>query len=145
MATDKNKAWQACARYCRVRDCLRDTGYAFLGRCYTCALHFHISALEAGHAISGRRNAVLFDVGIIRNQCRYCNLILHGRQKEFRAKLANEHGQQWLADRLRRGKRIIPDKRIDYGKMREGFEKKYRKLMASRGFKTWGQLLKEGR
>ena len=138
---DRKKAWEACARYCKIRDCLKVRGFAFLGRCITCDRNYHIVNLEAGHAISGRRNAVLFDVAIIHPQCSYCNQVMHGRQKRYRKILAEIHGEEWMANRERRAKRVIKDSQIDFVKLQKGFESKYKVMMESYGFHTWKQLL----
>ena len=144
-ATPKTKAWRSCARYCKVRGCLRDRGVPYLGICVTCGKPYHIAYLEAGHAISGRRNAVLFDIEIIDTQCSYCNQVLHGRQQRYREILAQRHGPEWMENRLRRAKRVIKDNQIDFEKLQLGFDRMYKKAMQGRGIRTWSQLLQEGR
>lgn len=141
----RKDAWEACARYCKVRDCLKDRGLPFVGRCITCGRNFHISSLDAGHAISGRRNAVLFDVMLIHTQCTWCNQLKHGDQKNYRRILAERYGEKWMAERERRAKRVIPDSRIDFVKLQKGFECKYQKLMRLQGYRTWSELLQQGR
>jgi hypothetical protein len=79
---------------------------------------------------------------IIHPQCGYCNRVYHGCQKEYRKILAVRYGEEWMANRERRAKRVIPDNHIDFVKLKDGFERKYKKLMEAHGFKTWGQLLK---
>lgn len=141
---DRTKASTACAKYCKIRDCLEDRGSPFLGRCITCGRNYHIDALQAGHAISGRRNAVLFNVQIIHTQCYGCNVIAHGSQKKFRKILAERHGEEWMQNQERRAKRIIRDSEIDFVKLRNGFERMYNKLMQKHGFKTYSELLQAG-
>ena len=143
--TDRDKAWEACARYCKVRDCLQDRGFAYLGICITCSRNNHIANLEAGHAISGRRNAVLFAEKLIHPQCRHCNQVLHGHQKKYRKILAERYGQEWMDMMERRAKRVIKNDQIDFVKMRKGFERRYKKMMERHGFHTWSQLLQMGR
>ena len=69
----KDKAWTAFSRYIRLRDCLRFTGKPDEGKCVTCNLFFPFKKLQAGHFISGRGNAVLFDERIVYSQCYQCN------------------------------------------------------------------------
>ncbi len=57
----KKKAWDAMSIYIRTKECLETTGLPFVGVCFTCDKRFHIDALDAGHFVSGRRNAVLFE------------------------------------------------------------------------------------
>lgn len=142
-ATDKAKAWEACSRYCKVRDCLQDRNYAFLGICITCGRPYHISVLQAGHALSGRGKAVLFDVELIHTQCYHCNVIEHGQPKLYRKIMVERHGEEWMAKKERRAKRAVKNN-IDYAKMRAGMNRKYKKLMLSHGYKTWSQLLQDG-
>lgn len=69
----KEKAWQSFSRYIRTRDCLRFTGDPEEGRCVTCNHSFSFKKLQAGHFISGRGNAVLFDERLVYSQCYQCN------------------------------------------------------------------------
>src|SRR4030042_5176303 len=93
---ERKASADACAKYCKIRDCLADRGFVFVGRCITCGRNFHISNLEAGHAISGRRNAVLFDIMIIHTQCGWGNRVNHGEQKKHRKILAERYGEEWV-------------------------------------------------
>ena len=143
--TPKTKAWQAYARYCKVKGCLETTGFAFLGVCITCKRRFHMESLDAGHAISGRRNAVLFNTQIIYPQCDFCNRQQNGRIKLYQKILAEMHGQEWMDQQKIRAKRNIKDINIDFVKMEHGFNKAYKRMMEQHGFHTWGQLLQMGR
>jgi len=69
----KEAAWKAFSIYIRTRDCLRFTGWADEGVCVTCWKTFPFKKLQAGHFISGRGNAVLFDERIVYTQCVQCN------------------------------------------------------------------------
>jgi len=69
----KDKAWQSFSRYIRTRDCLRFTGDPEEGMCVTCQGLFPFKKLQAGHFISGRGNAVLFDERLVYSQCYQCN------------------------------------------------------------------------
>lgn len=69
----KEKAWVEFSRYIRTRDCLRFSGSPDLGKCVTCNRPYPYKALQAGHFIQGRGNAVLFDERIVYSQCVGCN------------------------------------------------------------------------
>lgn len=69
----KEKAWQSFSRYIRTRDCLRFTGDPDEGKCVTCNRFYPFKKLQAGHFISGRGNAVLFDERLVYSQCVGCN------------------------------------------------------------------------
>jgi len=69
----KDAAWDAFSAYIRTRDCLRFTGDPTEGMCVTCKNSYPYKRLQAGHFISGRGNAVLFDERVVFTQCYQCN------------------------------------------------------------------------
>ena len=133
------------SEYVRVHDCLKSTGLAFAGVCFTCGKRFHIVYLQAGHCFSGRRNAVLFDVLCLRAQCSYCNETLDGRPKKFKKLLADLYSEEWLDNRNRRRHRFIKDNQIDFDKLQRGIERMRNNLLRKYGYKTFGEVLREGR
>ena len=143
--TERDKASDDMMHYIRVMRCLEATGLAFIGYCITCERRFHLENLQAGHCISGRRNAVLFDVMNIYNQCTYCNVIMHGRRTLFEKKLVTCYGQEWMDNRKLRAKRTIQNNKIDFVKLRVGIKKMTEKMYRKYGYKTFGEILKEGK
>ncbi len=143
--TERDKASDEMMRFIRVMRCLESTGLAFVGFCITCERRFHIEYLDAGHCISGRRNAVLFDIKNIYNQCNYCNVQMHGRRTLFEKKLIARYSQEWMDNRKIRAKRTIPNNRIDFAKMRKGIKRMTQDLYRKHGYKTFGEILQEGR
>jgi len=143
--TDRDRASEEMMRYIRVRRCLETTGLAFVGICFTCERRFHIEYLDAGHFISGRRNAVLFDVKCIRLQCNFCNVINHGQPQLYRKKMIKLFGKEWVEERKRRAKRVIKNNQIDFAKLRAGIKRMTEKLYRKHGYKTFGEILQEGR
>ena len=74
----KEKAWKAFSDYIRLRDCLATTGTPDFAICITCNERGDSSwkpykTIQAGHAVGGRGNAVLFHEEIVNGQCSYCN------------------------------------------------------------------------
>lgn len=69
----KDDAWTAFSIYIRTRDCLRFTDDPTEGMCVTCKRYYPFKQLQAGHFISGRGNAVLFDERLVYTQCVGCN------------------------------------------------------------------------
>lgn len=74
----KDRAWKAFSDYIRLRDCLATTGTREYGICITCSERGDSSwkpykDLQAGHAVGGRGNAVLFHEQLVSIQCGYCN------------------------------------------------------------------------
>lgn len=74
----KKDAWTAFATYVRKRDCLKTTGTFTHGKCVTCMQMgidkvIDYGHIQAGHAVGGRGNAVLFNEELVFGQCDYCN------------------------------------------------------------------------
>lgn len=141
----KAKAWKTFSRYVRIRDCLETTGLPFVGICVTCDKCFHISALQAGHCLSGRRNARLCNEKLVFAQCNHCNLTLNGRPKRYRKRMIEKYGQEEFDRMVVESKKIIHDRDMDF----EGIEKEYKerliRLMRDFGYKTYSELLQEGK
>jgi hypothetical protein len=85
----KLKAWQVCSKYVRTLHS-RDG----ICTCYTCGVSKPISAMQAGHAIQGRGNSILFETDGIRPQCAGCNVWQGGRLDIFIPKLIDEIGRE---------------------------------------------------
>lgn len=105
----KNKAWKVFSEYIRRRDA--DEGGTV--RCYTCGALYFWKQIHAGHAIPGRRNAVLFDAEIVRPQCPRCNIFLGGRYEIFAAKLIRESGLEWFEKKLSGAREVVKLTRSD--------------------------------
>jgi hypothetical protein len=78
----KKDLWGLVSRYVRMSYADKD-GFC---ECYTCDTRRHWKEMQAGHGISGRGNAILFDLRIIRPQCPTCNL---GRGGSFMGRGGN--------------------------------------------------------
>lgn len=61
-------------------------------KCYTCDKSKHWTELQAGHALGGRKNSILFCEKAVRPQCVACNIFLRGNYAEFHARLQRELG-----------------------------------------------------
>ena len=85
----KKKAWSACSKY--VRNLHSRDGIC---TCYTCGVSKPISDMQAGHAIQGRGNSILFETDGIRPQCPGCNVWQGGRLDVFIPKLIDEIGRE---------------------------------------------------
>ena len=137
----KDKAWDAISQYIRVKECLEATKIPFSGVCFTCQRHFHINALEAGHYVSGRRNAVLFEENGIHNQCWWCNRALHGNSQKYKKRMIEKYGQKEVKRLEALKHKTILNRDMDF----EGIEKKYKQkvkdILHQNGFKTWCELL----
>ncbi len=91
----KATAWKNFSRYIRMRDALATTGTLTHARCITCReIHPIIGEMEAGHAIPGRTNGILFDESLVFAQCRACNRS-GGEPQAFKRILIERHGEAW--------------------------------------------------
>jgi len=93
----KNKAWDLLSKIIRLSASDKSGNI----KCYTCGTVKHWKEMQAGHAISGRGNSVLFDESIIRPQCVGCNIFKGGEYGIFAAKLIRENGSDWYEDKCR--------------------------------------------
>ena len=123
----KNKAWKLVSEYVRRKEA--DAG-GFVG-CYTCGapLHWKLEA-QAGHAIPGRHNAVLYDLEIIRPQCYRCNCAMGGRYEVFVAKLIRENGLDWFEEKLVKAREAVKLTRSDLEDLINQFKQKLESLNA---------------
>ena len=117
----RKKAWKLVSQYVRKREA--DEGG--FGSCYTCGapIHWKLEG-QAGHAIGGRTNSVLFDDSICRLQCRRCNVFMGGRYEIFAAKLIRENGLEWFEAKLAGARQVVKLTRSDL----EDIINKYKKL-----------------
>jgi hypothetical protein len=123
----RKKAWKLVSEYCRRREA--DEG-GFV-HCYTCShpIHWKYEA-QAGHAIGGRRNAVLFDDSIIRPQCYACNAkhIGNGRPHIFMTKLVLENGWDWWTVKVDEAKRAVKYTSSDLEDLIQSYKQKLESL-----------------
>jgi len=94
----KAEAWRIFSRMIRMRDCLQATGDPGRGRCVTCGRPYDFKALQAGHWLTGRRNAVLFDERGVHGQCRTCNLWGQGEGPAYTEFMEKTYGKEVMAE-----------------------------------------------
>ena len=89
LSTAKKRAWSAVSKY--VRHLYSTDGIC---ACYTCGMSKPVKDMQAGHAIQGRGNSILFEIDGIRPQCPGCNMWQGGRLDIFIPRLMDEIGRQ---------------------------------------------------
>jgi len=146
---EKAATWQAFSRYKRRLDCFRTTGTSIVGVCITCNKRFQFGYLQAGHYISGRTNAVLFNLKFVNAQCPICNEVHHGKTKRYREVLVARHGEayvdRWENKLKGMGSRgAISDRDINWVSRRKRYNRLYDKLMRDEGYKPLIERLQEG-
>jgi len=101
--TAKQKAWQWCSKYIRLRDAIAyqeqypevDLGWV---KCCTCNRIVHIKKnCDAGHFIgrsSGGASGVYFDERNIHAQCKRCNGFEQGNPFEYHKFMRDRYGDE---------------------------------------------------
>lgn len=90
LKTLKNKVWKVFSLYIRLRD-TDDSGY---GKCVTCETVEHYTKLQAGHAVGGRTNAILFHEEIVHAQCVKCNVFMRGNYNKYALFMIDTYGRE---------------------------------------------------
>jgi len=102
----KDKAWEACSRYIRIRDSIKTTGTTESCVCVTCGKTFPTfgkGCIQAGHWLGGRRGLNLFDERGIVAQCFGCNCMAAGKQVEFSKFMLDTYGHELMDELIRQG------------------------------------------
>lgn len=120
----KKELWDLVSQYVR-RSAADHRGMAV---CYTSGVEMRWQDLQAGHAIPGRHNAVLYDTDIIKPQSMRDNIFLRGQHHVFATKLIEEHGMEWWQAKLEGSKRIVKYSKADILEMTESYKERLRVL-----------------
>ena len=87
----KDDVWDLVSLYVRLKYA-DSAGYV---QCYTCGkIRHYKDHIHAGHGFSGRGNAILYELDIIRPQCYGCNCCQSGKLDVFTYKLRTELGDE---------------------------------------------------
>ena len=134
----KDDAWDSFSRYIRTRDSLKTTGTLTYCVCVTCRergddVPKEYKHIQAGHAVGGRGNAILFHEEIVNGQCDYCNsqgaFGLKGDYGNYAIYLVKEYGIEH-AQELQRLKGTYKKYTIkDLIEIKSIYDGKYRELL----------------
>ncbi len=119
----KKKAWDMFSKY--IRKSAIPPGLVGTISCYTCGNQNLWQAMDAGHGIEGRNNAVLFMEEVVKPQCRQCNIFKHGNLRRFTRKLIEELGIKRYDKLVVLSNQIIQYKSQDFRNIYE----KYKRLL----------------
>jgi hypothetical protein len=125
----KKAAWAAFALWVKKRDALKTTGTTDTCRCYTCGKVYPIKEIDAGHAIPGRHEAVLFDEEIVYGQCQTCNRWNNGEQQAFRILLTELHGGEWWEEKQALKHKVMQRADPDYKEIAKTYREKLKDLL----------------
>jgi hypothetical protein len=126
--TKKNTAWKWFSVFVRTRDSIATTGTTTHAQCITCGKVYPINELDAGHAIAGRSNAILFNEDLCHAQCRRCNRMGGGELQAYKRILVEKHGQEkwdmWEASK----RHHVEYTQFDYEQMAKSYRKRTKEL-----------------
>jgi len=96
LSSTKKRAWKVFSEYIRRK-------YAKNGMCacVTCGCVKPWSEMQAGHAMAGRNNAILYEERLVRPQCVACNMFKGGMPDEYHAWMLKEYGEDGYYELLR--------------------------------------------
>lgn len=87
--TLKAKAWKIFSEYIRRKA----SDYRGLCACVTCGKEDHWKNMQAGHAVGGRTNAILFREDVVHVQCPGCNVFKHGNYNRYSLFMIDKYGR----------------------------------------------------
>ena len=93
----------------------------------TCDKYFPFEELQAGHAISGRNNSILFDEQLVNAQCRGCNGYGNGKYAEYSIWFIKEYGLKKWEEKVRLSRQVKVD--LDFDEIYSKYKKKVEKLV----------------
>lgn len=92
----KDACWKVFSEY--IRRSHADEGGTV--ECYTCGNLMYWKEAHAGHFVSGRTNAVLFDERIVKPQCPRCNIFLGGNYAAYTLRMLDSVGRTQVDELL---------------------------------------------
>jgi len=137
----KKRAWDRFSQWIRVKKGIETTKYPFVGICVTCYKQFHIRALQAGHMIPGRSNAVLFQEELVNPQCVACNEGLHGNPKKYRKVMVLKYGEEQVSRWEMEAKKVIHDRDMDFEAIEIHYREATRVLLIPFGYNNYAEML----
>lgn len=102
----KNTAWKWFSLFIRTRDAMSTMRQPDIGRCITCNKVVTVNGNDAGHFVSGRSDAVLFEEHNCHLQCAVCNRFKQGMWVEYEEALIKKYGEEEVA-RLKKLKHTV--------------------------------------
>lgn len=121
------------------------TGSIHYGECITCDASLPFEQLQAGHFISGRRNANLFSEMGTHAQCKRCNVIEYGRPLEYRRQIIKLYGEGADLDLEEEARQIKRFTQKELENLLEYYTGKYKLLEGHNGFDQKRKTAKENR
>jgi hypothetical protein len=125
----KKKAWKAFSDYIRTRDSLATTETREKCKCITCGRVVDYKDIQAGHAIAGRHNSILFDKELVNGQCKFCNGYGGGRYAEYSLWFISKYGLEKWKEKVELSREVIQYRKSDYIRIYEEYKRKLEELL----------------
>lgn len=122
----KRKAWKCFSKYIRARDCYLTTNTLTRCKCVTCRKEFPLKEIQAGHAIGGRNNSILFDEKLVNGQCKGCNGFGNGKYAEYSVWFIETYGLKEWEEKVILSKQSKKYSIHDCLEIAEDYESKYK-------------------
>jgi hypothetical protein len=124
----KETAWKWFSKYIRLRDAIRTTGDIYYAKCITCGKTESIEDMDAGHAIAGRSNPILFNEYVCNAQCRRCNRGGGGELQMYKRIIIERYGQErwdfWESEK----RKAFEYSQLEYEQLAKMYRNKYKEL-----------------
>jgi hypothetical protein len=118
----KKKVWAIFSTYIRLK--YANHGYV---HCVTCGKGDHYKAMQAGHWIPGRHNAVLFDERNVHPQCYHCNIGLKGNPIVYYHFMERTYGKKVMKELEQKDKEIKQFKLYELEALYDIYKEKLKK------------------
>ena len=131
----ENTAWKWFAKYIKTRDAIKTTGDIYYAKCITCGEVHPIEdtedrdGMDAGHAIPGRMNSILFNEDLVNAQCRNCNRTNKGEKQMYKQVLIDRHGQDFWDFWQTEKNKPVKFTNFDYEQISKSYREKYKALI----------------
>jgi len=129
--TEKS-AWAIFSKYIRLRDAIKTTGTKLFCRCCTCGKIKHITEIQAGHFLSRRYKAIMFDERNNHVQCVACNTGYKsgrgGNPEMYRVYMLKTYGKKVIDELEYRKKGFVQRKSEDFKLIADKYRMKIKEL-----------------
>jgi len=134
LSSVKKKTWNKFSTYIRTRDCVEyikkhpETN-GLMAPCITCNRLYDFKKLQAGHFVSGRTNAVLFDERGVHAQCYGCNVGRSGEAIKYYPVMLERYGQEVVDELINSRNRTVKFTVSELKEMEQEYKQKTELLL----------------
>lgn len=119
------KLWPVFSQYIRLKE-----SYDGWGQCITCSIKKPWKDLQAGHFVSRRFKATLYEEMNVHTQCFACNCMLSGNLLIYRRVMDDIYSPKAVEELERRAKQVKKFTVGELGVMLDGYTAKVKELVS---------------